>query len=128
MMKRILIVDDEPHVIRVLRVALEGAGYEIESAHHGESALAKIRQQAPDLMITEIQMPYMDGKALCRQITKEFPDRAFPILVVTSRPEQKHRVWAAEIQDLFFVEKPISTQQLIESLAQGFDRRDTDEA
>ncbi len=127
MMKRILIVDDEPHVIRILRVALERAGYEIESAHHGESALDKIRQQAPDLMITDIQMPRMDGKALCKQITKEFPDRVFPILVTTSRPEQEHRIWSAEIQNLFFVEKPISTQQLIESLAQGFDKHDRDE-
>ena len=120
-MKHILIVDDEPTVIRVLRLALERAGYSVTKANNGEEALDRLRERVPDAMITDIEMPYLDGEGLCRQIEVELPDRQFPIFVVTSLTAVEHRRWSESISNLHFLEKPISARRLIGSLAAYFD-------
>ena len=111
-MKRILLVDDEPHIIRVMKLALEREGYEVDIAPNGLEALNKLRQQTPDIMITDIAMPRMTGEELCKQIANEMPDREFLIVVTTSRTEIEHRDWSREIDNLLFLEKPVSTRKL----------------
>lgn len=120
-MRRVLVVDDEPMVIRVLRLALEKAGYSVTKANNGEEALIQIREQAPDVVITDIEMPRLDGEGLCRQIEKEMPDRQFPIFVVTSLTAVEHRRWSAEMTNLHFLEKPISARRLLAGLSEYFD-------
>ncbi len=120
-MKRILIADDEPHVVRVLRVALEKAGFEVDSAPHGAAALARINQQTPDALITDIQMPHMTGEELCAQIQEIYPRREFLILVLTSRTEIEHREWSRNITNLLFLEKPVSIRKLTVMLENYFD-------
>ena len=115
-MKRILIVDDEPHVIRVMRLALERAGYTVDEAANGELALECIARAEPDLMITDIDMPVMNGEVLCRMIQESMPERAFRIYVLTARAEFEHRVWTSNIPDLEFLEKPVSIRKLIAQL------------
>lgn len=119
-MKRILIVDDEPHAIRILKQALERSGYEVDSAANGLAALQKIRGQMPDVLITDIQMPRMSGQELCQQIQQEMPQREFLIFIVTSRTEIEHREWSADIDNMMFLEKPVSVRQLIIKLAEHF--------
>lgn len=119
-MKRILIVDDEPHAIRILKQALERSGYEVDSAANGLAALQKIRGQMPDVLITDIQMPRMSGQELCQQIQQEMPQREFLIFIVTSRTEIEHREWSADIDNMMFLEKPVSVRQLIIKLAKHF--------
>ncbi len=123
-MKKILIVDDEPHAIRILRQALERAGYLVDDASNGLIALEKIRQQAPDVLITDIQMPRMSGQKLCQQIQIEMPQREFLIFIVTSRTEIEHREWTANINNLKFLEKPVSARQLIAELAGYFSQEE----
>jgi CheY-like chemotaxis protein len=115
-MKDILLVDDEPHVIRVLRMSLEGAGYSVRHATNGVQALERIREAQPDLLITDIDMPGMTGKDLCRAIIREIPDRSFAIYVLTSRAENEHREWSRELENLLFIEKPVSIRQLLVDL------------
>jgi CheY-like chemotaxis protein len=115
-MRRILIADDEPHVIRVLQVALERAGFEVEFVPDGEKALARITDDAPDALITDIQMPRMSGEDLCRRLHQDHPEREYPIFVMTSRPELEHREWSRAIPDLVFLEKPISVRNLVSKL------------
>jgi two-component system OmpR family response regulator len=115
-MTRILLVDDEPTVRRVMRLALERAEFTVTAAENGEVALAAIREAAPDVLITDIEMPRMNGRALCAAIEKEFPDRRFPIFVVTSLTEREHRRWSTLISNLYFAEKPISVRKLIKQL------------
>ena len=123
-MKHILIVDDEPTVIRVLRLALERAGYTVTKANNGQEALERIREQIPDAVITDIEMPYLDGEGLCRRIEEEIPDRAFPLFVVTSLTAVEHRRWSESIPNLHFLEKPISARRLIGTLAEYFQNGD----
>ena len=115
-MKDILLVDDEPHVIRVLRMSLEGAGYSVRHAANGVQALERIREAQPDLLITDIDMPGMTGKELCLAIIREIPDRSFAIYVLTSRAENEHREWSRELENLLFIEKPVSIRQLLVDL------------
>ncbi len=118
--KRILIVDDEAVVIRVLKLVLERAGYEVESRSNGQAALERILEQAPDVLITDIEMPRMTGEELCRQINERFPDRDYPIFIVTSVTAMEHRVWSKDIPKLVFLEKPISARKLLASLSEYF--------
>ena len=124
-MKKILIADDEPHVLRVLKMSLEKEGYEVDICANGMEALARIEQQAPDILITDIQMPLMTGEELCRHIEEYMPNRNFLIFVLTSRTEIEHREWSRNIRDLLFLEKPVSIRNLIEKL-DGYFANSTD--
>lgn len=115
-MRRILIADDEPHVIRVLQVSLERAGFEVEFVSDGQKALERIASDPPVALITDIQMPRMSGDLLCRKLNEAYPDRDYPIFVMTSRPELEHREWSRLIPDLVFLEKPISVRNLVSTL------------
>lgn len=115
-MKRILIADDERHVLRVLSQSLERAGFAVEGVLNGAAALDSVRAQPPDVLITDIQMPRMTGEELCKRIQQEMPERRFLIFVVTSRTEVEHREWSREIDNLQFLEKPISIRSLVAKL------------
>lgn len=88
---RILIVDDEQHIVSLLSVTLRKAGYEVVSANNAEKALALVGVFAFDLVITDHTMPGMDGLELSNRL-----DESLPVLMVTSRPqilkERVHRV------------------------------------
>ena len=115
-MHNILLVEDEPHVIRLMKLALEKNGYSVNVANNGEQALEKLSQSLPDILITDINMPRMDGEALCKKIEEDIPAREFPILVLTSKTEIEHREWTRKMEDTMFLEKPISIRKLIKML------------
>lgn len=119
-MKRILIVDDEPHVRRILALTLEREGYEVEWAENGLVALERIRLARPDLMITDIIMPLMGGRDLCREIRRNGVGEAFPIWVMTSKPERDAKEWVKEFPDLEVMEKPLSSRQLLRRVTSLF--------
>ena len=116
-MKKILIVDDHAPVIRVLKLGIEEAGYEVDTAANGSECLVKMCQELPDFLVTDIDMPRMNGKELCQAIEKQFPDRTFPIVVLTSRTEMEHRDWTREIDNLAFMEKPVSVRRLLSHIS-----------
>lgn len=120
--KKILLVDDEPMVLRVLRLQLQKAGYDVDTAPNGAAALERIREAAPDVVITDIEMPKMSGEDLCKTVAAEFPDRKFPMFVATSLTGVRHREWAQTISQLHFLEKPLSARKLIALLNEYFSR------
>ena len=120
MQKTILLVDDEPHVLRILRLALEKENYRVMTAYNGELALEILEEYIPDILISDIDMPRMDGKELCRQIDERFPKRNFLIIILTSRAERDHREWASSIPNFEFLEKPVSVRNLKQTLDQFF--------
>lgn len=119
-MTTIYVTDDEPVPIRVVKMTLERQGYEVESFANGKAALERIRECQPDALITDIEMPVMTGEELCKQIQEEFPTRTFPIFVVTSVTDLSHRSWARNMDNLNFVEKPVSMRRLIGELKIAF--------
>ena len=112
-MKRVLIVDDHAPVIRVLKLGIEDADYEVDTASNGAECLTKLCEGHPDFLVTDIDMPRMSGKELCLAIEEQFPARSFPIVVLTSRTEMEHRDWTRAIENLTFMEKPVSVRRLL---------------
>jgi CheY-like chemotaxis protein len=121
-MNRVLIVDDQPHVIRVLKLNLEAEGYRVDSAANGHEALQKIAANEPDVLITDIQMPGMSGQELCQSIQANMPARKFLILVMTSTTERDQRDWVKNITHLEFLEKPLSPRKLLSRLKLYFSK------
>jgi len=111
-----MIVDDHAPVIRVLKLGIEDAGYEVDTASNGSECLVKLCDGVPDFLVTDIDMPRMTGKELCLAIVEQFPDREFPIVVLTSRTELEHRDWTRNIDNLSFMEKPVSVRRLVSTI------------
>jgi len=115
-MKKILLADDEPHVLRVLKMSLEKEGYAVETCANGMEAWSRIEREHPQVLITDIQMPQMTGEELCLKINEYLPEREFLIFVLTSRTEIEHREWSRKIDNLQFLEKPVSIRDLVAKL------------
>jgi two-component system, OmpR family, KDP operon response regulator KdpE len=108
--KRILVVDDEPQIARVLRTSLSGSGYEVRTADDGHAGLRTAREWQPDLVITDISMPNMDGIELCRQLRAE---SAIPIIVLSVKGEEKTKVEALDAGADDYVTKPVGMDELL---------------
>jgi two-component system KDP operon response regulator KdpE len=107
---RILIVDDEPQIRRIMRTTLIGAGYEVDDARTGEEALEKVRQFRPDLVLLDINMPGMSGLDACRQIRA---DTGIAVIMLTVRDSERDKVTALDAGADDFVAKPFSTPELL---------------
>jgi DNA-binding response OmpR family regulator len=118
--RHILLVDDEPHVTRVLRLTLEKQGYAVTVAHDGNAALECMQERVPDVLISDIQMDGMDGRTLCPLARKTWPDHDFLILVMTSMTALEERSWARDLPNTEFLEKPLSPRQLVARLSRHF--------
>ncbi len=85
MSQRILVVDDEAHIVQVLSLKLRNAGYDVITAGDGEEGVDLAVEQLPDLIITDFQMPYMTGLELCRALAQHDATAGIPILMLTAR-------------------------------------------
>jgi DNA-binding response OmpR family regulator len=110
---RVLIVDDDSSVARVLARVFERAGYLPATAPDGEWALTLLGDRTFEIMICDIQMPRMDGRELCRRLSREGPYLPACTLIVTSRSEVEERAWLDEFPDVCLVEKPVGPKQLL---------------
>lgn len=111
MSQTILVVDDEMQIVRVLRGYLEQAGYRVITAYNGEEALYTARQERPDLVILDLQMPKMDGLEFTRRIRAERPELA--ILMLTARVEELDRILGLELGADDYVTKPFSPREVV---------------
>jgi two-component system, OmpR family, KDP operon response regulator KdpE len=107
---KILIVDDEVQIIRVLSMACTARGYRVKSAEDGESALNVLKSWSADLVITDLSMPNMDGVRLCRAIRKQ---SNVPILVLSVRNHEKIKVEALDAGADDYVTKPFQIDELL---------------
>jgi len=107
---RILVVDDEPQIRRILRTTLTGEGYEVDDARSGEEALEKVREFRPDLLLLDINMPGMGGLAACRVLRA---DTQVAIIMLTVRNSEADKVSALDAGADDFVTKPFSTPEIL---------------
>jgi two-component system KDP operon response regulator KdpE len=106
---RILVVDDEPQITRVLRRSLSSKGYEVQVAEDGEEALDVFRKWNPDIVITDLFMPRMGGLELCRRIRKT---SQVPILILSVKGEERAKVEALDTGADDYVTKPFGMDEL----------------
>jgi two-component system, OmpR family, KDP operon response regulator KdpE len=107
---KILIVDDEPQITRVLRTALSTQGYSLRVAANGVEGLAAVHEWKPDLVITDVSMPQMGGVELCREIRAV---SEIPILVLSVRSHDPMKIEALDAGADDYVTKPFSIQELL---------------
>jgi two-component system KDP operon response regulator KdpE len=118
---KILIVDDEPQILRVLRTSLTTQGYSLRVAADGVEGVIAVRDWAPDLVITDLAMPQMDGVTLCREI------RTFsqvPIIVLSVRNQDMVKIEALDAGADDYITKPFSIQELLARVRAHLRRRD----
>lgn len=108
--QKILVVDDEPQITRVLRHSLLANRYDVRTAADGISALDTFRDWHPDLVITDLQMPEMDGIEFCREVRKL---SSLPIIVLSVRGEEKTKVKALDAGADDYVTKPFGIDELL---------------
>ncbi len=113
MKQQILIVDDEPDLIRLLEYSLQQAGFETATAADGESALAKARRRVPDLIVLDLMLPDLPGTEVCRQLRADKRTQAVPVIMLTARGDEVDRVVGFELGADDFVTKPFSVREVV---------------
>jgi len=106
----ILVVDDESQITRVLKTALSSRGYAIRTASDGDDALQVMKSWTPDLVITDLRMPNMDGVELCRYLRAK---SGIPILVLSVRNEERIKIEALDAGADDYITKPFSIDELL---------------
>ena len=108
--KKILVVDDEPQILRVLRMSLKAHRFDVRTAADGESAIDLFNDWSPDLVITDLSMPLMNGLELCREIRKISQT---PIIVLSVKGEEKTKVEALDAGADDYITKPFGIDELL---------------
>lgn len=111
-------VDDESHIRRVIAVKLKNYGYKVLYAHNGLEGLYLIQHEKPKIVITDINMPILNGRELCEKSNPLKKIRPFLTMIITARVNPEDRSWVSEMQDTFFLEKPFSTSALKKHIEQ----------
>ena len=101
MSKRIVVADDEAHILHVVSMKLRNAGYDVQTAEDGEEALELCLADPPDMLITDYQMPYMSGLELCKALRQSESTKNIPAMMLTAR--------GFDIEPLEMIESGIST-------------------
>ena len=113
MVKKVLIVEDEHDLIKLVKYNLEKEGFRVNYTSDGSLAMAEMRRDPPDLVILDLMLPGMDGLEICRQIRRHDKYSTTPILMLTARSEEADRVVGLELGADDYVTKPFSMRELI---------------
>jgi DNA-binding response OmpR family regulator len=113
MARTILVIDDEPEVIKLLDYNLTKAGYLVLSARNGEDGLESARKHAPDLVVLDVMMPGLDGWEVCKKLRQEPATAGVPLLMLTAKAEESDKVLGLGLGADDYVTKPFSVQELL---------------
>ncbi len=120
--KKVLIVDDEPHILRVLKLKLENAGYEVLTAVNGIDGLEKFVKEKPVVVISDINMPLVDGQELYKMMELHKNKDPYFVILMTSSIDNALRRWAKEMSNIHFVEKPFSPSSMLNLINECFSK------
>lgn len=110
---RVLLVEDEPELLRALVIRMSAAGFSCQTAGNGREGLHVLARWRPDLVIADLAMPVMDGYEMIRQMKADPQTAAIPIIVLTAVPEQTRASRAEELQGLRVMSKPFDSNTLL---------------
>ena len=120
---RILVADDEPNIVRLLRLYLGHEGYEVVSASDGREALDRFRQDRPDLVVLDLMMPGLGGFEVCTEIRKQ---SSVPVLMLTARSDDVDKIVGLEVGADDYVTKPFNPREVVARVKAALRRRDWD--
>ncbi len=111
--QRILIVDDEPHIVESVAYNLKAAGFLVTSAGDGEAALTRCRKDPPDLLVLDLMLPKMDGLEVCRVLRQDPRTRHVPILMLTAKSSETDTIVGLELGADDYLTKPFSPREVV---------------
>jgi two-component system phosphate regulon response regulator PhoB len=113
MARCILVVDDEPDLLELVRFNLDRAGFRVETAASGEEALARLRRSTPDLLVLDLMLPDLSGEEVCRRVRADSGLTGLPVIMLTAKSEEVDRVVGFELGADDYVTKPFSPRELV---------------
>lgn len=114
--KRVLLVDDDEDLQKMLKLRIEAEGYEYMSARDGKEMLGTIEMKKPDVILLDIMLPHMDGYSALREMRKEEDFKDIPVIILSAKERRKlGDLFVLEKVD-FFVEKPFDTKDLLQKI------------
>ena len=112
-MSRILAVDDEPSIVRLIQVSLTREGHDVITASDGREALAKAEAERPDLILMDVMMPYVDGFEAIRLLKEKAETRDIPVILLTAKRHDADMIRGIESGAASYLTKPFSPNALV---------------
>ena len=124
MPKKILAVDDEKHIVRLVQVNLERQGYQVVTANDGKEALQKVADENPDLVVLDVMMPYMDGFEVLQNLRRNPSTRDIPVIMLTAKAQDADvfKGWQSGVD--CYLTKPFNPMELLSFVKRIFDSMD----
>jgi two-component system alkaline phosphatase synthesis response regulator PhoP len=116
MAKKILVVDDEPQLVEMVKMRLEASGYEIVIAADGQEALDKARQEKPDLIILDLMLPKLDGYKVCRMLKFDEKYKKIPIILFSARAQEQDKLLGMQVGADDYITKPFEPKILLSKI------------
>ena len=110
---KILVCDDERHIVRLIQVNLERQGYQVVTAYDGKEGLEKIRAEKPDLVVLDVMMPYMDGFEVLKNLRREPETEALPVIMLTAKAQDKDVFEGYHYGADMYLTKPFNPIELV---------------
>lgn len=115
-MAKILVVDDEEHIVMILRDSLEFSGFQVVTAFNGVEALERVEKDHPDLVVLDIGMPKMDGWEVCRRLKGDKSTEHIPVIILTAYAQTSDQRKGAQLGADRFITKPCDLTYLVEEI------------
>lgn len=126
MPRKILAVDDEKHIVKLVQVNLERQGYEVVTANDGKEALQKVEEEHPDLLVLDVMMPYMDGFEVLQNLRRNPSTRDIPVIMLTAKAQDADvfKGWQSGVD--CYLTKPFNPMELISFVKRIFKSMEDD--
>lgn len=124
MPRKILAVDDEKHIVRLVQVNLERQGYEVVTANDGKEALQKVEEEHPDLVVLDVMMPFMDGFEVLQNLRRNPATREIPVIMLTAKAQDADvfKGWQSGVD--CYLTKPFNPMELVSFVKRIFNSLD----
>ncbi len=113
---RILIVDDEPDLLAALVRSVKAAGFDVSTARDGESAIVEVAKRAPDLILSDVIMPGVNGFQATRRLKENEASAGIPVMLMSGKVGPADRFWAEEVGAIALLKKPLDTRDLVQRI------------
>jgi DNA-binding response OmpR family regulator len=122
-MARILVADDDLDTVEILRIKLEGAGYEVVAARDGQECIGKCQETSPDLLILDVMMPKVSGFKVAKLFKSDATLEKMPIIILTARTQDSDRRLALEIEADEYITKPFDPDGVLNTVKRLLGKR-----
>jgi len=110
---KVLVCDDERHIVRLIQVNLERQGYQVVTAFDGKEGLEKVRSEKPDLCVLDVMMPYMDGFEVLKSIRRDPATEQLPVIMLTAKAQDKDVFEGYHYGADMYLTKPFNPMELV---------------